>query len=109
MAARFVCALDAFRAPPSHAELAKRRRRPLTPRQDQNLMAWGYPYVLEDFRFHMTLTGRLTKDDIAPIERSATAHFAAALDAPLQVSSVTLCAERDDGRFIALEEMPLSG
>ena len=29
------------------------------PRQDANLLRWGYPYVLEDFRFHMTLTERL--------------------------------------------------
>jgi 2'-5' RNA ligase len=31
----------------------------LTPRQREYLDRWGYPYVMEEFRFHMTLTGRL--------------------------------------------------
>ena len=33
--------------PPSEAELARRRAAGLTPRQDELLMRWGYPYVLE--------------------------------------------------------------
>jgi hypothetical protein len=28
-------------------------------RQRNYLDRWGYPYVMEEFRFHMTLTGRL--------------------------------------------------
>ena len=50
---------DGFRAPPSDADLARRRKAPLTPEQDARLVAWGYPYVFEDFRFHMTLTGAI--------------------------------------------------
>jgi 2'-5' RNA ligase len=34
----------------------------LTARQLDHLDRWGYPYVMEDFRFHMTLTGRLAAD-----------------------------------------------
>jgi hypothetical protein len=41
------------------AEIARRRAAGLTPRQDAYLMRYGYPYVLDDFRFHMTLTERL--------------------------------------------------
>jgi len=41
------------------AELARRRTLRLTAEQDAMLARWGYPYVLEDFRFHMTLTGSL--------------------------------------------------
>jgi hypothetical protein len=29
----------------------------LSQAQIQNLDRWGYPYVLSEFRFHMTLTG----------------------------------------------------
>jgi putative phosphonate metabolism protein len=57
--------LDAFRASPSEAEMAKRRRGGLTPRQEALLQRWGYPYVMEEFRFHMTLTGRLGGDERA--------------------------------------------
>ncbi|MEP7173693.1 MAG: DUF1045 domain-containing protein, partial [Aestuariivirga sp.] len=51
-----VCAVDAFRTPANEAELKRRRAANLTPRQEFLLMRWGYPYVLDEFRFHMTLT-----------------------------------------------------
>ena len=46
-------------APLSGAELERRRRAPLTPAQDALLARWGYPYVMEEFRFHCSLTGSL--------------------------------------------------
>jgi 2'-5' RNA ligase len=49
--------LDAFRAPPSPAEIARRRPERLSERQREYLALWGYPYVLEEFRLHFTLTG----------------------------------------------------
>jgi putative phosphonate metabolism protein len=58
-------AFDAFRAPMPADERARRRAAGLSDRQAQNLDRWGYPYVFEDFRFHMTLTGRV------PAERQA--------------------------------------
>ena len=48
---------DHFRAPPDDAELARRRRTPLSPRQEALLARWGYPHVLDEFRFHLSLTG----------------------------------------------------
>ena len=50
---------DCFRAPLSPEDRARRNPSALTPRQDELLDLWGYPYVMEQFRFHMTLTGRL--------------------------------------------------
>jgi putative phosphonate metabolism protein len=73
-----VRAFEPFRARLSDADLARRRRAPLTPEQDARLEAWGYPYVFEDFRFHMTLTGQIR--DEALRERVLAAlieHFAA--------------------------------
>ena len=55
---------DAFRAPLSAFDLARRRKAPLTPEQDQRLVAWGYPYVFEDFRFHMTLTNAIADAEL---------------------------------------------
>ena len=57
--------LDPFRAPPSEAELARRRRANLTPQQDAMLVRWGYPYVFDTWFFHMTLTRRLTAEEKA--------------------------------------------
>lgn len=47
---------DPFRAPLSEFDIARRRKSNLTPEQDARMLTWGYPYVFEDFRFHMTLT-----------------------------------------------------
>jgi len=58
-AAACVRDFEPFRAPLSDAEFEQRRRAHLTPRQLAHLADWGYPYVMEDFAFHMTLTERL--------------------------------------------------
>lgn len=62
--------LDHFRAPMGGEERARRLTSSLTPRQIEHLDRWGYPYVFEDFRFHMTLTGAL-----APPERQRALQF----------------------------------
>lgn len=56
LANRCVMELDEFRAPPTADELARRRQDKLSRAQDQLLKMWGYPYVLNEFRFHLTLT-----------------------------------------------------
>jgi putative phosphonate metabolism protein len=59
LAADCVRAFDPFRAPLTEEDRARRNPARLTPRQCDYLDRWGYPYVFEEFRFHMTLTGRL--------------------------------------------------
>jgi len=59
LAADCVRAFDHFREPPSKMELERRRQVELSDTQRKMLDAWGYPYVMDEFRFHMTLTGRL--------------------------------------------------
>jgi putative phosphonate metabolism protein len=54
-----VRAFDAFRAPSPAAEIAQRRQAGLSPPQDAHLIRWGYPYVFDCWRFHMTLSCRL--------------------------------------------------
>jgi hypothetical protein len=50
---------DAFRAPMSARERARRVAANLSQSQMHNLERWGYPFLFRDFRFHMTLTGKL--------------------------------------------------
>jgi putative phosphonate metabolism protein len=52
-----VRSFDRFRAPMSEKERARRLQSGLTARQTEHVDRWGYPYVFDDFRFHMTLTG----------------------------------------------------
>jgi hypothetical protein len=61
---------DSFRAPMSEPERGRRLAADLTAGQIENLERWGYPYVAEDFGFHMTLTGSL-----APSERRQALRF----------------------------------
>ncbi|MBI5321913.1 DUF1045 domain-containing protein [Bradyrhizobium sp.] len=59
LAADCVREFDPLRAPLTADDRARRNPSKLTPRQRDYLNRWGYPYVFEEFRFHMTLTGRL--------------------------------------------------
>lgn len=59
LAADCVVHFDRYRAPLREDELVRRRRAPLTARQDALLERWGYPYVLDEFRCHFSLTGPL--------------------------------------------------
>jgi len=58
---------DGFRAPLGEGDLARRLATPLTERQKELLQAWGYPYVMEQFRFHMTLTSSLPVSELGVI------------------------------------------
>jgi hypothetical protein len=58
-AAACVQELHPLAQPLSDAELARRRLAPLTPEQDRLLVTWGYPWVLQHFQFHLSLTGSL--------------------------------------------------
>lgn len=107
LAAQVVETLDPFRAPPTDAELSRRRQRPLTPSQEQNLSAWGYPNVMEDFRFHFTLTGPLKDPDAAmPL---VTAHFAPVLPSPFTIDHLTVAGEDAEGMFHSIAQLPLAG
>jgi putative phosphonate metabolism protein len=86
---------DRFRAPPDAAELAKRRHAGLNARQEELLLKWGYPYVFDEFRFHMSLTGRLDGDQLDRVEEALRPHVAPFRAAPLPVDSVCLFWQKD--------------
>lgn len=109
LAAATVEGLDAFRAPPGAAELARRRAAGLTPAQEALLARWGYPYVMEEFRFHMTLTGPLAAPAREAVRAALAAHFAPVLPAPFAIDALTLLGEGEDGRFREILRAPLGG
>jgi Protein of unknown function (DUF1045) len=76
LSAECVTAFDRFRAPMSPDEHAKRLHSGLSPRQAEHLAKWGYPYVFEDFRFHMTLTARLDRNQRGPLLMLLQKEFA---------------------------------
>ncbi|WP_299694656.1 DUF1045 domain-containing protein [uncultured Tateyamaria sp.] len=99
LAARAVQELDGFRAPLTDAELAKRRAARLTPEQDALLVLWGYPYVLDAFRFHLTLTGRLDPDTATRAEAVLAPQLAKLSLSPYTINGLTLLGEDETGSF----------
>lgn len=59
LAGACVTSLQPLAAPLSPSDLARRRAAGLSPEQDALLLRWGYPFVLDQFRFHVSLTGSL--------------------------------------------------
>ena len=51
--------LEPFRASLSQEDILKRKPHQLTEQQRDYLYQYGYPHVLSEFRFHMTLTGQV--------------------------------------------------
>jgi putative phosphonate metabolism protein len=94
LAGACVRAFEPFRAAPSPQEMARRLLAPLTERQRAALKAWGYPYVFEDFHFHMTLTGSLADAEIPPVAEGLRRLYADHVGAArTPVDAVTLYVE----------------
>jgi len=81
---------DRFRAPLAAAELARRRAARLSPAQEALLSRWGYPYVMDEFRFHMTLTARLDPNEGAPVAHELARLVEPFCRAPLPVDAICL-------------------
>lgn len=109
LAFSLVQAFEPFRAPLSEADRARRLKSPLTPAQHAYLEAYGYPYVGDAFRFHMTLTGSLPSEQAGAVKQALEAAYAAALPAgPARIDRFALF--RQDGRanrFRLLDSYPL--
>ncbi len=103
-----VSAFEPFRAPLSDADMARRLKSPLTPRQIGYLKQYGYPYVFEDFRFHMTLSGAINE----PVRRrmlSALGEIFAGIEQPVLFDGIALCRQENrEGRFRVLERFGLA-
>jgi putative phosphonate metabolism protein len=96
---------DTFRAPLTAAELTKRLRTPLTERQRAYLDRHGYPYVHDEFRFHMTLSGRLPEALTPPVIESLKAEFAARCPPSVAIDQLVLFREEND-RFRIVARFP---
>jgi len=94
-----VTRFDGLRAPLENAELAQRRRRGLDAKEEELLARWGYPYVLERYRFHMSLTGP-----------GFSAHVPDVPNEPLLFDSICVFEEPSPGaNFREMHRSPFAG
>ncbi|WFE76005.1 DUF1045 domain-containing protein [Roseinatronobacter sp. S2] len=108
-AARIVQDLDPYRAPLSEHDIARRRKAGLTARQDALLLRWGYPYVMDEFRFHVTLSGKRDPAQMADALRAAHAWFDPALAEDHHLDALCVFGEGADGRFHLVTRFAMRG
>lgn len=111
LAACAVRELDGLRAPLNTAEFARRRPNALSHRQRELLEDYGYPYVLDEYRFHMTLTGPLGEGEHERAFNALCSSFAASTArTPVEIADVAVFVQ--DGpksRFRLKARLPLGG
>lgn len=109
LGAEVVTELDPLRAALTGAEVAKRRPERLSPRQRALLDQWGYPYVMEEFRFHLTLTGTLDEGQAQAVMAVLEPWLAPVLPRPFVIGDLCLFGEDAAGRFHLLSRHALTG
>jgi putative phosphonate metabolism protein len=97
LAAQTVRRFEPFRAPPSETDLARRNPEKLTERQREYLTNWGYPYVFEEFQFHLTLTGPVPEEMRGVMRETLEVAFAEFIGKPLVIETVALFVEPSRG------------
>ena len=107
MAAACVREFEDLRAPLGAEDRARRLSQVLTPRQHAHLERWGYPYVFEDFRFHMTLTGAIPKSfQVRVLETLKALHRR--ISAPVWIDAISVLVQaKRESHFELVERFPL--
>lgn len=110
LAADCVRTLDPLRAPPDAQELARRRAAGLSDRQQDLLARWGYPYVMDEYRFHITLTDALDDAERSRLLPALGRHFAPVLADPPAMADICLFEQAAaDAPFLIRRRVPLTG
>ena len=108
LAAECMASLDGFRAPLAEHDIARRQVSELDARHAALLRRWGYPYVFDRFRFHMTLTGSLDPERQRAWLARLTDAFKPLASVPIVVDALTLLRqEGPDPAFAVVERTRL--
>lgn len=98
---------DAFRAPLSEADIARRNLAAMSPAQKALFLRWGYPNVAEHFKFHLTLSGKCDPETLTLLQDKAAVHFAQDCAEPFRIEDLCLFGEQTDGGFRLISRHPL--
>ncbi len=97
---------DRFRAPLTPLEKARRRAAILSDKEKHYLQRWGYPYVLDCYRFHITLTARIhNQAKRNRVLRAITYEFGDILEQePVWINGISLFIEPGPGKPFQLKQ-----
>ncbi|MDR2695432.1 MAG: DUF1045 domain-containing protein [Deltaproteobacteria bacterium] len=109
LAAEAVSFFDPFRAAPSEQEIARRNPHGLSARQRTLLAEWGYPYVFDEYRFHITLAGTPRESmETHAVEACLRTYLTAACNEDTALSGICVCkqfAHDHDSAFMLLQRL----
>lgn len=108
LAAETVAALDLFRAPMTQTERDKRKRPNMPSQLLNNLERWGYPHVMDAFKFHMTLTGKMPRKQAAQVLGILKPIIDPMLPRPFRMMSLSLMGENERGMFQEIQRFPFA-
>ena len=109
-AADCVVAFERFRAPLAARDRSRRVAGELSAHQIELLERYGYPYVMDEFRLHMTVSDQLYGAEHDLVRQAAQNWFAPMIGKELLLDRLTLFHEAEPGAaFRRVADFPLSG
>ncbi len=108
----FACVrdLDPFRQPLTEEEQDRIFGKGITRQQKANVFTWGYPYVGDDYVFHMTLTSILAPHEIAPWKTKVLEWGMEYLSEPVMLRDLCVFAQASaEEPFQLIERFELRG
>jgi putative phosphonate metabolism protein len=110
LAADCVSKFEPFRAPLTDAEYDKRIVSGLTSNQKQLLDQYGYPYVMDEFRMHLTLSDRLDGSMLEMMMGMAEDWFGPTLERTYNLDQIAIYEEAEPGAaFQRIADFELTG
>lgn len=104
-----VTRLDDLRAPLTPAEIDRRKPDQLSPSARAHLENWGYPFVLEQFTYHLTLSDALPAPQADGLALALAPRLAPLIAEPMRLRAVALLGEDATGHLRMIREFPLRG
>lgn len=110
LAARVVEGMDHLRAPLSPDEGKKRMTQGITIRQRELMERWGYPWVMEQLSFQLTLTNPIAPQSQPNLKRAIESHFHQKVPNPFVIEDLCLFGEESlSGCLRMIQRFPLLG
>tara|TARA_A100000164_G_scaffold283879_1_gene256514 strand:+ start:1076 stop:1783 length:708 start_codon:yes stop_codon:yes gene_type:complete len=102
---KFVEGLDFLRDDLSEDEIKKRNPHKLSFNQKKKLFKWGYPYVFNEFKFHLTLTGKLRIEEIDNVYKYLQTILKSVNLRKIHFKSICIFGQKTDEKFYFIKKI----